>query len=216
MTRRRFLSASLLLAAPWNEGPKMSAPPTPQRVQAGLWRWVKSPGLERFELLRAPGAWHLRGTIVTWPGREPAEARYEVVCDGSWQTRRVDVSLRDATGERTLAIEADGGAWIVNGRADASLRGCLDVDLGWSPSTNTLPIRRLRLEVGGASGTLTAAWVRFPELSLQPLAQEYLRLSERVYRYASRQGAFVADLEVDGDGLVVDYEGVWRRVRPGE
>jgi hypothetical protein len=135
-----------------------------------------------------------------------------VVCDASWQTRRADVRLRDAAGERTLAVVADGGRWTVNGREDESIRGCVDIDLAWSPSTNTLPIRRLRLAVGSASGVVTAAWVRFPELSLQPLPQEYRRLSERRYRYESHGGAFAADLEVDGEGLVLDYEGVWRRV----
>ncbi|HEU4416520.1 MAG TPA: putative glycolipid-binding domain-containing protein, partial [Candidatus Angelobacter sp.] len=56
------------------------------------------------------------------------------------------------------------------------------------------------------------AWVRFPELTLQPLPQEYLRVSDRQYRYSSRNGAFTAGLTVDEVGLVMDYEGFWRRV----
>ena len=35
-----------------------------------------------------------------------------------------------------------------------------------------------------------AAWVRFPDLTLQPLPQEYIRLADRQYRYSSRSGAF--------------------------
>jgi len=93
------------------------------------------------------------------------------------------------------------------------IKGTVDIDLGWSPSTNTLPIRRLNLEVGQASGEVIAAWVRFPELALQPLPQEYTRLAERQYRYSSRGGAFVANLVVDDHDLVLDYEGFWQRVR---
>lgn len=214
-TRRGFLSAGLLLAAPSSEVLAMSPTPAPQLVRACLWQRVKGTGLERFELLRAGDAWSLRGTLVVLDGREPCEASYEVVCDAAWRTRRADVRIRDAAGERALAVAADAGRWTVNGREDPALQGCLDVDLGWTPSTNTLPIRRLGLAVGAASGPVTAAWVRFPELAVEPLPQAYVRLSERTYRYESSGGAFVARLEVDGDGLVVDYEGIWRRAPAG-
>ena len=74
-----------------------------------------------------------------------------------------------------------------------------------------MAIRRLQLAVGERSGPLTMAWVRFPELTVEPLAQKYERLEERRYRYTSRDGAFRADLTVDDDDLVIDYEGVWKR-----
>jgi hypothetical protein len=81
------------------------------------------------------------------------------------------------------------------------------VDLGCSPSTNTLPIRRLRLAPGKAA-TIKAAWVRFPELVVVKAAQTYARLDEFTWRYAS--GTFDAELTVDEDGLVVAYAD-WRR-----
>lgn len=116
-------------------------------------------------------------------------------------------------GGRRLELAVAGDRWYVNGREEAAVRGCVDLDLGWSPSTNTLPIRRLNLPVGHSSGVLRMAWVRFPGLTVEALPQEYLRKSEHVYRYTSRGGAFSADLEVDDEGLVLDYPGVWRRVR---
>jgi hypothetical protein len=91
------------------------------------------------------------------------------------------------------------------------LKGCIDVDFSLTPSTNTLPIRRLHLAVG-ESRELTAAWVRFPELTVEPLAQRYTRLAERRYRYESIVSGFTAELEVDDLGLVVTYEGIWQRV----
>ncbi len=92
-----------------------------------------------------------------------------------------------------------------------AIEGLVDVDLGFTPATNTLPIRRLTRAVGEAVD-VTAAWVRFPELTVEPLPQRYVRLDERRYRYASSGGAFVAELEVDDLGLVVRYEGGWERV----
>ena len=66
------------------------------------------------------------------------------------------------------------------------------MDLGCSPSTNTLPIRRLGLAVG-TSKTIQAAWITFPELRVQKAAQTYTRLDEVTYRYAS--GTFVGELD---------------------
>lgn len=189
---------------------------SPQTVSSGLWRWLQGTGLERFELVRAADDWIFRGTMLTLAADAAMEAKYEIVCDRSFRTRRANVSVRDATGERTLQIMTENGRWYENGRENKTVVGALDIDLGWSPSTNTLPIRRLGLEIGQASGEFVAAWVRFPELTLQPLPQEYFRLEDRKYRYSSRGGAFVANLLVDDHGLALNYEGFWQRVDPGK
>jgi uncharacterized protein len=182
--------------------------PASQLVCTGLWRWVQNPGLERFEVHCSSANWIFRGAILT----AAAETRYEIMCDSSFLTRAVSVCLRDSIGERTLQLSAENGVWRQGGFEQAAVRGALDVDLGWSPSTNTLPIRRLQLPIGQSSGELIAAWVRFPELTLEPLRQEYFRVSELTYRYSSRNGAFTALLTVDEHGLVLDYEGFWERI----
>jgi uncharacterized protein len=184
-----------------------------QVVCAGLWQWVQSPGLERFEFSRAGDEWLFRGTILTMSHNAPAETKYEIACDRSFKTKHANISLLDSNGESSLKIETNNGRWFENGRENPAVNGAIDIDLGWSPSTNTLPIRRLGLEIGQTSGEFIAAWVRFPELTLQPLPQEYLRLGDRKYRYSSRSGAFVAELLVDDHDLVLDYEGFWQRAR---
>jgi uncharacterized protein len=174
---------------------------------------VQSPGLERFEFSHIGDEWLFRGTILTFGDGDPAEARYEIACDRSFRTKRASISIVDSSGERRLKIEAQNGRWFENGRENPAVNGAIDIDLGWSPSTNTLPIKRLKLEIGQSSGEFVAAWVRFPELTLQPLPQEYVRLEDSKYRYSSRGGAFVAELLVDDHDLVLDYEGFWQRAR---
>lgn len=183
----------------------------PKSVVTGLWRWLQGTGVERFEFLRTGDEWTFRGTILTLAHDVAAEARYEITCDRSFRTKAADISVRDAAGERDLQIESKGGRWFENGAENQTVAGAIDIDLGWSPSTNTLPIKRLGLKIGQTSGEFIAAWVRFPELTLQPLPQEYLRLEDRKYRYSSRGGAFVAELLVDEHDLVLDYEGFWQR-----
>lgn len=174
------------------------------------WRRLDASGREEFELAPDPQGWRLRGTILLSDAGQPFEARYELICDSAWRTRAVAIDQRGPDGERSRRLTAKDGRWSVDGSEIDAIRGCIDVDLGWTPSTNTLPIRRLELAVG-QSRAVTAAWVRFPELTVEPLPQEYLRLAERRYRYSSAGGRFVAELEVDEHGLVTTYGDIWAR-----
>jgi uncharacterized protein len=171
-------------------------------------------GLERFELCREADGWALRGTILALEEEGSAQASYDVVCDAAWRTIRADISVRSARVSRALHLRVDEGRWFQNGTEMTAVRGCIDIDLSWTPSTNTLPIRRLNLAVGAGSGPLTAAWVRFPQLTVEPLPQEYQRIGEQRFEYSSRGGAFTAVLGVDGEGVVLDYGGVWRQIGP--
>lgn len=173
--------------------------------------WRRSDEVETDEhctLSLRDGSLSLVGTVLGAEAGAPVRIEYRVLADGTGLTTATHV--RDLRGfeTRTLALERDAkGNWRVDGKVVRTLKGCTDVDLGCSPSTNTLPIRRLRLAVG-ASQTITAAWVRFPELAVVKAKQTYTRLDDFTYRYAS--GTFVGELTVDDDGLVASYE-VWRR-----
>ena len=173
--------------------------------------WRRSDEVETDEhctlTLRDSGL-SLVGTVLGAEGGLPVRTEYRILTDAAGLTSAV--SVRDLRGfeQRTLALARDAkGNWTVDGAPVRALKSCTDVDLGCSPATNTLPIRRLRLAVG-ASHTIRAAWVRFPELVVEKAAQTYTRLDEFTYRYAS--GTFEAELTVDDDGLVAGYA-VWRR-----
>lgn len=150
----------------------------------------------------------LVGTVLGAEDGVPVRIEYRVLADGAGRTSAVHVRNLRGFDQRTLALARDArGNWTLDGVAARALRGCTDVDLGCSPATNTLPIRRLRLGVG-ASTTIQAAWVRFPDLSVVKAAQTYTRLDEFTYRYAS--GTFEGELTVDDEGLVAAYA-EWRR-----
>jgi len=163
---------------------------------------------EHCTLTLRDGGLSLVGTVLGAEAGVPVRIEYRVLADGDGLTTAAHV--RDLRGfdARTIALERDAkGNWSVDGDRMKALKGCTDVDLGCSPSTNTLPIRRLRLGVG-ASRTIQAAWVRFPELTIVKAAQTYTRLDEFTYRYSS--AGFTAELTVDDDGLVASYA-EWQR-----
>jgi uncharacterized protein len=178
--------------------------------RAVLWRWLDGYGTEYCRLRRMGASWSLGGTVTLAFGDMPAVVRYTVECDAVWQTRIVMVEAAFGRDRRELRLADDGGRWTVDGQPRDDLNGCVDVDLGVTPATNTLPIRRLNLAVG-ESREVVAAWVRFPTLEMRPLAQRYTRLGEHTYRYESDTG-FSAELVVDDLGLVISYPQGWERV----
>ena len=155
-----------------------------------VWRRLDVPG---HEACRITGQ-TLEGVAVLT--RPESALVYRVACDASWRTQ--SVSVTGWIESRPIAVSLTA----------ADLLGCTDIDLNFSPSTNTLPIRRLGLRVG-ESASVTVAWLRFPSMTLEPLTQTYTRTGERTWEYASP--GFYAELEVDEEGLVVRYGDLWIR-----
>jgi hypothetical protein len=193
-------------------------------VRTVLWQGIQSPGSEWCTLEREPEGWRFRGIVLAEVATVPVLVQYAVALASDWSTRAVEIVMRsgDASEPRELKLTvAPDQHWQI-ARVPSpnpampqddleALYGLVDVDLEFSPVTNTLPIRRRNPAIGEAV-TVTAAWVRFPQLTIEPLPQRYIRLAERRYRYESAGGAFVAEIEVDDLGLVTAYEGGWQRI----
>ena len=121
-----------------------------------LWQGLIAPSMERFIAARTDRGFELSGLILLAHQDVPYVGRYVVEVDESWRTRRVEVELEDG-GQRRLSLTADGdGHWSYDGQRRAEIDNCLDVVLEWSPSTNTLPIRRLAM-ASGESKKISAA-----------------------------------------------------------
>ena len=139
-------------------------------------------------------------------------ARYEIVCDRSWRVRKAQIALIGDEGRIELVSDGAGHWSDGSGARLTQLEGAVDIDISVTPFTNTLPIRRLSLPAG-QSAEIVTVYVRLPELSLTTDPQRYtcLELGRR-YRYESLDSDFVREIEVDGQGLVVTYPGLFRRL----
>lgn len=163
---------------------------------------------EHCTLTKSSDALSLTGTVLGADESVPVRVDYRVVADPAGFTSSASVEALRGFQPRVLDLARDAsGRWTVDGSLADRLDGCTDVDLGCSPATNTLPIRRLQLAVGDVA-TIRAALVQFPDLTVVASTQTYARLGESSYGYAS--GSFEGELIVDDDGLVVDYD-QWRR-----
>ena len=145
---------------------------------------------------------------------EPRRVHYSLRCDRGWRVREVTVSIAKPSSEPdALRLTSDGkGHWTDDeGAALPQFDGCIDIDISATPFTNTLPIRRLGLEPGKAE-PIRVLYIHVPTLNIEPWDQRYTGLAADRVRYESIGSDFMRELEIDADGLVVDYPGLFRRV----
>ena len=178
-----------------------------------IWRrQYDDKSFEHFRFTRTGSEMAFEGSVILAEDGKPLRVDYSVVCDGAWQTRRVAVAQSYDGRSQSLLLEHDGaGVWRRDGAPVADLAGCTDVDLGVSPSTNALPISRLKLREGEAH-IIRAAWVKFPAFIVVAGEQRYTRLGASRYLYESLGTDFCAELDVDADGLPIEYLNIWTRI----
>jgi hypothetical protein len=197
--------------------------------KALIWRRLDATGAEQV-LFDDRSGLHGRGTMVA-AVPVPFACRYEIYTDDTWATARFEATAEGGGFLRTVRLERAAGRWRVTaseqgdldatllaaGHPRASMPGAddpgelstaLDVDLGYSPFTNTLPVRRLGLldAAPGSTHSIVVAWVLVPSLEVLASTQTYTVREGRDVRFTS--GTFTADLSLDADGYVTHYPGL--------
>ena len=166
------------------------------------WRGIDVPRFELAFVSLEDDRLTARGTQI---GVEPEPYRlhYAVEAGAGFVSNRLQVDVETASGLRSLDLRRG---------MEPLVDDVLDLDLGYSPVFNSLPILRHRLHQGGQARELVMAWVSVPELAVQRSAQRYVPLGAGLVRY--RSGSFTADLELDEEGFVVRYPQLAERVFP--
>ena len=163
---------------------------------------------------------------------EPYRLDYSLEAPSDFVTRSLTVESRGSGWSRRLELRHDGsGGWSAEAEAHgdapfdaepggdvAELAGALDCDLGLSPLTNLMPIRRSGLDREEGAADFLMAWVSVPDLAVVASAQRYEHVAAdpdgSTVRYVDRGlfEGFTADLRLDPSGLVLTYPELAERV----
>lgn len=197
-----------------------------------------SAGTERLVVWTNPVPWraesaHLRfgaaGALSasgTQLGVDPVPYRldYETTTYKDGTTARTFVAVTGDGWSREVMLRRDrDGEWAVGTRYDGEpddvdapgcdpeiLLGATDVDLGFSPLFNTLPVRRLAIHERPGTHDLVMAWISVPDLVVRRSAQRYEHVTPGVVRFS--EADFAAFLTVGDGGIVDDYPEIAQRV----
>lgn len=179
-----------------------------------VWESKLLDSREDFTLVAGAGGYEMGGTTLIMHDDVRVEINYRVEVASDWSTRIATIDIAALALNHQVAVPKP-GIWLINGERRTDLDGCSDIDLGWTPATNTIPIRRLQLE-GRDSTTIRAAWLKWSELQFMASDQSYTKTGAATWRYAS--GNFSAELLVDDHGVVLAYGDppIWREENPPE
>ena len=179
-----------------------------------LWNRLDQKGLDACRIYAIAQGWTIEGVAI-FGGHESAFASlsYRLLCESDWRTREAEVHgwIGGRDWRLQLSRRPD-GIWMANDRPIDPTGGLLDVDLGFTPASNTNAIRRLALGNGEKTET-TAVWLDTADWTVKPLTQTYERISPKTYVYASPLHGYEAELQVDAFGIVLDYPGLWKAER---
>jgi len=182
------------------------------RAIVARWRDWDGDGLQHVLLRKQPDGIVANGVVLGTVEHAPFAVEFQIACDRYWRVKRVAATaLGD---QRRIMLTSDGaGRWYdESGRLQSRLAGAIDVDLTITPFTNTLPIRRLGL-VAGQSADIRPVYIRMPEYDVVTDPQRYTCIEPgRRYRYEALDSDFVREIDVDEHGLVVTYQGLFKRV----
>ena len=184
------------------------------KQRTAVWKAVEYPGMEHLTLRNEEDSMRFAGVVIGVDEGGAFRLDYSIRCDAGYKVQDVWVSLK---GVKVLRLTSDGqGTWWDWFDADAKplpeLAGCLDIDITATPFTNTLPIKRIDWKPGQTE-TLRMVYFSIPEMTFHADEQRYTCIDERTFRFEQVSTGFTAVLTVDDDGLVLDYPGLFERVK---
>lgn len=177
-------------------------------------RWIpaEGTGLEHAHINDWGDLIKARGMIIGDKDGTAFGVHYDMTIDPGWIFRSVIFQRTD--GVMTVLATDGRGSWTdAQSEPLPELDGCIDIDISGTPFTNTLPILRNRNWVIGEPRRFDMAWVPLDTLEPFKDGQIYTPLGDGKWRFEAADGSFEAEITVDEDGLVVDYPGLFRRVK---
>jgi hypothetical protein len=176
------------------------------------WRDWSGKGLQHVVLREGPQEISIEAAVIVTEDETRFAARFRILCDGAW---RVSKMAAEVIGDdRRIELASDGASHWRDGTGalQPHPEGAIDVDLPITPFTNTLPIRRLDLR-DRESADIRVVYIIPPDFTITTDPQRYICLEpRRRYRYESLDSDFVREIDVDKDGLVLTYPGLFNRL----
>lgn len=177
-------------------------------IETAFWRRLDVSGRDVARLTNVADGYVLAGQAVFLDPCGPAALQYMIQLAPDWTTR--EGRIQGFIGSRTVetrVIRTERG-WLVNER-DFQMAEVLDLDLGFTPATNTAQLRRIALAVGQEAG-FDVAWLDAGSTDLIPLPQNYRRISDAAYDYRSPTVGYEATISLAENGFAADYPGLWK------
>lgn len=177
------------------------------------YRWAPADGvgLEHLRISTDPDGITAAGMVIGSSDGVPFALSYRALLFHDWTFHALRIDAVDSS-DVVMMSRSPEGMWLVRGRERKALTPCIDIDLSWTPFTNNLPMRRLGLSTG-ESREIRVAHIEPPDFIPKIAVQRYSCLETgKRFLYEDLTFGTVAEFELQDDGLLGDYPGLFRRI----
>ncbi len=182
-----------------------------------IWQHLEAPGWEHVRVITEHPGWTVFDSILAREANgQVLRGGYTLVVDKEWRTLELRFMLESEPGSMQgihLLSEGDGRWFDADEQHIPELDGILDVDIQWSPLTNTLPLNRIGMETG-SHHDIRLAYIALPEPRLQVVEQHYHRPDTSTLELSVPGSNEKYPMTVDEDGYVVHYPELFDRTWP--
>jgi uncharacterized protein len=170
-------------------------------VSEARWTRLDTPGSDSARLYKDTDG---SLTLIGYSRTQTLHAGYRILTRPDLST--VHALIHSNTGH--FEIRREDFEWTLNGVVQHEVHGLLDLDLGFTPSTNYIQVARQNIPVGERREFVTA-WFDLDRSALEPLRQIYTHVSPMRYEYESPQSRYFSTLQIHPNGFVKSYPGLW-------
>lgn len=176
-----------------------------------LWTGVYYHSLENCILSAAGTGAEITSCIIGSHEDTIYKVDYRITVNRNWETMSVEIRSQLTGIIQSLRFQQPTpGNWTIDGHPSGQYRGCIDIDIALTPFTNSLPIKRLKLDVH-EERPIDVLYFDILGGEVKQVRQKYTRLSELEYKFENVPNDFEAIIRVDRSGLVVSYPGLFER-----
>ena len=175
-----------------------------------LWSGIEYYSLENCIIDFGGGENAVKSIIIGYYHKKIYQVTYVIKLNREWETNACSVEFQYENKVRKFEFVSDNSRWTLNGAYRAEFDHCTDVDIPLTPFTNSLPINRLKLDVGQEK-EIDIVYIDLLENNIRHVRQKYRKLSSGLYKYENIPNDFEAEIEVDRDGFVVQYPALFTR-----
>lgn len=182
-----------------------------------IWQHLEAPGWEHVRVITEHPGWTVFDSILVREHKgKVLRGGYTLVVDKQWRTLELRFMLESEPGSmQGVHLLSEGkGRWTdADEQHIPELDGILDVDIQWSPLTNSLPLNRLAM-AEGSDHDIRVAYIALPDLTLQVVDQHYHRQNASTVIFSAPGSSATYPITVDQEGYVAAYPDLFIRTSP--
>ncbi|MDR2221360.1 MAG: putative glycolipid-binding domain-containing protein [Flavobacteriaceae bacterium] len=176
-----------------------------------IWTGIDCLSIEKCSISKKEDSFHIKGELVGNRNNQVFGVEYQIVVDLQWQTRFFSINSSVANRYNSISGHKLNHLWIIDEVEYPEFSSCLDIDISVTPFTNTLPINRLKLDIG-ESAEIDVLYLNPVEDKRVMVKQQYTKLGEHSYHYKNLWSDFEATIEVDAEGIITSYPKLFARL----